>query len=87
MSKGFCFVEFDSEEAANKACTLFNNCIPEEFTNSECKNYILVQGNLTQLNVISKKQWSVFKEEAKQIKREIALLNPDTMFGANDGKR
>ena len=42
VSKGFCFVEFNCEEAANKACELFNNCIPEEFTNSECKNYILV---------------------------------------------
>ena len=87
VSKGFCFVEFNCEEAANKACELFNNCIPEEFTNSECKNYILVQGNLIQLNVISKKQWNTFKEEAKQIKREIALLNPETMFAANEGDR
>ena len=62
ISKGFCFVEFDCEEAANKACELFNNCVPEEFTNSECKNYINVQSSLKQLNVITKREWSTSKE-------------------------
>ena len=64
MSKGFCFVEFDCESAATKACKLFNNCVPEEFTNSESKNYINIQGSLKQFNVISKKEWNLKKDQA-----------------------
>ena len=44
IPKGFCFVEFDSEEAANRAVSTFNNCVPEEFQNNLHKNYVDVQG-------------------------------------------
>ena len=84
MSKGFCFVEFDCQSAATKACELFNNCVPEEFTNSESKNYINIQGSLKQFNVISKKEWSLKKEQALKIKREIARLNPEKMYPVKD---
>jgi RNA recognition motif-containing protein len=40
QSKGFCFIEFDSVEAAEKAIDTFHNCIPEEFQNAEHKNYV-----------------------------------------------
>lgn len=66
--KGFCFVEFASHEGAEKAIETFNNCIPEELTNAEHKNYVRVEGNLGQLNVMSKEQWLAFKEEAGRIR-------------------
>lgn len=54
LLKGFCFIEFSSQEGALKAIETFNNCIPEELTNAEHKNYVRVEGNLGQLNVMSK---------------------------------
>jgi len=40
LSKGFCFVEYSLPDSAEKAVQLFNNCVPEEFTNMACKNFI-----------------------------------------------
>ena len=80
LIKGFCFVEFASAEAANRAADTFNNCIPEELTNAEHKNYVSVQGTLSQFNVMSKETWQAFKEEARKIRQEIAKLNASTMF-------
>jgi RNA recognition motif-containing protein len=38
--KGFCFVEFSNQAEAEKACQLFNNCVPEEFVNQANPNYV-----------------------------------------------
>ncbi len=32
--KGFCFIEFAAPDQAEKARLIFNNCVPEEFTNN-----------------------------------------------------
>lgn len=85
LTKGFCFVEFASTQAANLAVDLFNNCIPEELTNVEHKNYVSVQGTMSQLNVMSKEKWQAFKEETRKIRQEIAKLNPGTMFASAGG--
>lgn len=53
-SKGYCFIEFDSIEAAASAVVTFNNCIPEELTNAEHRNYVGVHETLSQLNVMKK---------------------------------
>ena len=37
---GFCFVEYSTKEEADRACLLFNNCVPEEFVNTTSANYI-----------------------------------------------
>ena len=44
LTKGFCFIEFDSKESAERAVHTFNNCVPEEFQNNHHKNYIEVKG-------------------------------------------
>ena len=59
--KGFCFIEYGSLEQAESACRLFNNCVPEEFTNSACENYIQFKNNtqaITQLRVMLKAEWT-----------------------------
>ena len=86
-TKGFCFVEFDSEDAANRAVMTFNNCVPEEFQNAEHKNYFNVQGQLSQLNVMKKEVWRSFKEEVIKIRQEIARLNSAEMFVVNEPKK
>jgi RNA recognition motif-containing protein len=73
-NKGFAFVEYSTPELAEKAISTFNNCVPEELTNTENPNYIPVTGRLTSFRVISKSEWTKFKQEAKQIKRDIAAL-------------
>ena len=80
-NKGFAFVEYSTSELAANAVATFNNCVPEELTNTDNPNYIPVTGRLTQLRVMTKSEWIKYKSEAKQIKREIALL------GSNDEKR
>jgi RNA recognition motif-containing protein len=35
-SKGFAFIEFADEQFALKASSLFNNCVPNEFTDTAC---------------------------------------------------
>jgi RNA recognition motif-containing protein len=69
--KGFAFVEFAEEKSAESAIQMFNNCIPLEFTDAKSQNFVHVQGNVTQLRVMPKHEWSAKKEEMKQIKREI----------------
>ena len=54
--KGYCFIEFDSSEAADTAVSTFNNCIPEELTNADHQNYV-GQETLSQFNVMKKSQW------------------------------
>lgn len=68
LSKGFCFIEFDSKESAKQAVSIFNNCIPEELTNASHKNYVGDRDKVCQLNVMSKASWKLFKEEARLIK-------------------
>jgi hypothetical protein len=46
-NKGFAFVEYSSASLAEQAVASFNNCVPEELTNTECPNYIPVTGRLT----------------------------------------
>ena len=75
QTKGFCFIEFDSVAAADHAVATFHNCIPEEFQNAQHKNYVNVQGQLSQLSVIKKATWKAFKEEVRLIRQEIARLN------------
>jgi RNA recognition motif-containing protein len=41
-SKGFAFVEFSDEKSAANAIELFNNCIPLEFTDAKCQNFVHV---------------------------------------------
>lgn len=79
-SKGFAFVEFASQKEAINSIELFNNCIPSEFTDITCQNFVHVQGTVSQLRVMPKNEWAAKKEEMKQIKREIAKLCPTTMF-------
>lgn len=79
-SKGFAFIEFATQKDALNAIELFNNCVPFEFTDNKCKNFINVQGNKTALKVMEKKEWSKKKEEMKAIKKEIASLCPQNMF-------
>lgn len=79
-SKGFAFIEFATQKDALNAIELFNNCIPSEFTDNTCQNFVHVQGTVTQLRVMLKHEWSLKKEEMKQLKREIANLCPATMF-------
>ena len=43
-------------------------------------------GNLTQLRVMSKERWNQYKEEARQIKREIAALNPNAFSADKENK-
>lgn len=81
--KGFCFVEFDSEESAEGAVKTFNNCIPEEFTNASHKNFVSVQGSLSPLSVMTKAVWLGYKDEVKKIRQEIASLNATTMFSSS----
>ena len=81
-SKGFSFVEFATTEAADLAVKTFNNCVPEELTNAGHINYVGAGETLSQLNVIKKESWQSFKEEARQIKAEIARLNASTMFAS-----
>lgn len=78
-NKGFAFVEYSSDQIAHKAVELFNNCIPEELTDHKCAGYIPVTGSLTHLRVISKQRWTQYKQEAQQIKREIAALKNSLM--------
>ena len=84
LAKGFCFIEFDSIDAANKAVETFNNCIPEELTNASHKNYVGEQGRVGQLNVMNKSTWKSFKEEARVIRQEIARLNSSSMFASGE---
>ena len=81
-SKGYCFVEYAVTEAANVAVETFNNCVPEELTNAGHINYVGAGGNLSQLNVMKKETWKTFKDEARQIREEIARLNSSTMFAS-----
>lgn len=85
-SKGFAFVEFASQKEAINSIELFNNCIPSEFTDITCQNFVHVQGTVSQLRVMPKNEWAAKKEEMKQIKRDIAKLCPTTMF-PQDGKQ
>ena len=84
LSKGFCFIEFDSKESAEQAVSIFNNCIPEELTNASHKNYVGERDKVCQLNVMSKETWKLFKAEALQIKQEIARLNSSSMFASGE---
>ena len=84
LAKGFCFIEFDSSDAANRAVETFNNCIPEELTNASHKNYVGERGRVGQLNVMKKETWKSFKEEARRIRQEIARLNSSTMFASGE---
>ena len=87
LSKGFCFIEFDSKESAKQAVSIFNNCIPEELTNASHKNYVGDRDKVCQLNVMSKASWKLFKEEARLIKQEIARLNSTSMFTSGEKAR
>ena len=60
-NKGFAFVEFSSPEIAAQAINTFNNCVPEELTNTDNPNYIPVTGRLTSFRVISKSDWIKYK--------------------------
>jgi hypothetical protein len=73
-NKGFAFVEFSAPDLAVQAVSLFNNCVPEELTNTDNPNYIPVTGRLTSFRVLMKAEWNKYKQEAKQIKRDIAAL-------------
>ena len=58
---------------------LFNNCIPEEFTNNQNANYIERKDvKITPLKVISKKEWLDHKQDLAKIKRELAEIRPKT---------
>ena len=57
VSKGFCFIEYATPEEANTAVSTFNSCVPVEFTDSTCKNFIPNIGKKTQLRVLSKADW------------------------------
>ena len=77
--KGFCFIEFSEQKEALNAQQLFNNCIPEEFTNNQNANYIQRKDvKITPLKVISKKEWLEHKRELTEIKKELADLRPKT---------
>lgn len=79
-SKGFAFIQYNTPEEAKEAADKLNNFIPEELWNSALDNYIPVQGQVTQLKVMLKTEWLKLKDEMKQIKAELAILNPETMF-------
>lgn len=79
-SKGFAFVEFADEKAANVAIETFNNCVPIEFTDAKSPNYIHVQGTVCQLRVMPKHEWLAKKQDLKQIKQDIKKLCPATMI-------
>lgn len=75
--KGFCFVEFAQPDEAVKAQQLFNNCVPEEFTNNQNINYVQRKDfKITPLKVISKKEWLDHKQELGKIKKELAEIRP-----------
>lgn len=57
LSKGFCFIEFDSQESAAKAVLTLDKQVPEELTNAGHKNYVGECGNVTQLSVMTKATW------------------------------
>lgn len=64
-SKGFAFIEFATHNDAANAISLFNNCIPIEFTDNTCQNFVHVQGTVTQLRVMPKHEWALKKAEMK----------------------
>jgi RNA recognition motif-containing protein len=75
--KGFCFIEFATETEANKACEVFNNCVPEEFTNNSNANYVQrKEAKVNPLRVISKLEWLEHKKDLAKIRKEIAALKP-----------
>ena len=86
-SKGFAFVEFKTENEAKSAIELFDNVVPNEFTDTTCENYVQVTGQIKPLKVLSKNAWAEKKEEMKRLKREIANLFPGTMFEAKPSSR
>jgi RNA recognition motif-containing protein len=80
QSKGFAFIEFSSENDAKEAVKLFDNTIPVEFIEAMSENFIPVQGVIKPFKVMTKIDWIKAKEEMRQIKQEIAVLNPECMF-------
>jgi len=67
-----------------KAVQTFNNCVPEEFTNAHHKNHVVVKGELSQLNVMTKAAWGAFKDEVNKIRHEIARLNASSMYAQSE---
>eukprot|EP00347_Sterkiella_histriomuscorum_P018375 403345740 len=80
LPKGFAFVEYSSPEEAQHAVEMFNNKIVEELTNPNHPHYIFSDEPIEALKVISKKEWNLQKQEVQNIKRELAKLNPESMF-------
>ncbi len=75
--KGFCFIEFAKPDEADKARQLFDNCVPEEFTNNQNENYVQRKDvKITPLKVISKKEWLDHKQDLANIKKDMAELRP-----------
>ena len=80
QSKGFAFILFSSPDEASQAVDMFDNVVPSEFVEALSDNFIPVQGAVRGLRVMLKSTWLQTKDEMKQIKLEIAQLNPSAMF-------
>ncbi len=59
---------------------LLNNKVLDEFINPMNEKFIPVQGHIGAIRVLLKSDWIKAKEEMRQIKAEIAKLNPERMF-------
>ena len=78
--KGFAFVLFSSTAEAEAAVQTFNNTVPSELVDAMSGNFIAVQGAVRAFRVMHKADWLRTKAELRDIKKEIALLNPGTIF-------